>query len=609
MLDQPDGGLGLGGVEAKPGPQLAGDASAGDGMVLVAPLGNVVDQRRDIERAAIVDGADDLARNGVLGGEAAALDAGEKADGADQVLVNGEVVVHVELHHRDDAAEIRDEAAEHARLVHLAQHAFGIARIGQEPQEQAIGRRVRAQLVVDQADIRADLPQHFRRERRLMLVGEGEQAKEVDRILGEGILVNGGDAAVLDAEIRGAPELGAAAPAEGGEQRVERGKRLQLLQLERRADDAGQLADFLRHQEIVTHEALDRAQAGMAAIVEPLGHGLLQLEGETLLGPPGEKMQLAAHGPQEALAAAEAAIFVRGEDPGFDELFFRLVGIEVLGEPMQRVQIAQTALAVLDVGLDEIARGAGTRMARILLGKLRLDEGPGVALKHILAEAAPELVKQGAVAEDQPRIEQRGADGHVGEAPADALVDIAGGVADLEAEVPQHIEHVFGDALAPGGLLVGEQEQKIDVGARREKAAAVAALGHDRHAFRRRGVLRGVDVRGREVVGEGDQGILEGGEALGAFPPVAVLLELALGRGAGIGDKGAHALDQRGAKRRGLPGMDPRKLGGLAPEEIEVEIGRAFGGGLIHGGSPKFSTFKLGTWAAQDAPARSALRR
>ena len=94
------------------------------------------------------------------------------------MLVHGEVVIHVEGHHRDDAPEIRDEAPEHARLVHLAQHAFGIARIGQQLEEQAIGRRVFTQLVVDQADVGADLPQHFRRERCLVLVGEGEQADD-----------------------------------------------------------------------------------------------------------------------------------------------------------------------------------------------------------------------------------------------------------------------------------------------------------------------------------------------------------------------------------------------------------------------------------------------
>ena len=48
----------------------------------------------------------------------------------------------------------------------------------------------------------------------------------------------------------------------------------------------------------------------MAAIAEPLGHHLLHVEAEPLLGPVGQEMQMAAHRPQEALAAAEAPIFV-----------------------------------------------------------------------------------------------------------------------------------------------------------------------------------------------------------------------------------------------------------------------------------------------------------
>ena len=46
---------------------------------------------------------------------------------------------------------------------------------------------------------------------------------------------------------------------------------------------------------------------GMPAIAEPLGHQRLHVEAQALLGPAGEEMQLAAHRPEEALAAAEAA--------------------------------------------------------------------------------------------------------------------------------------------------------------------------------------------------------------------------------------------------------------------------------------------------------------
>jgi hypothetical protein len=61
----------------------------------------------------------------------------------------------------------------------------------------------------------------------------------------------------------------------------------------------------------------------------------------------------------------------------------------MLGEPMQRMQIAERALAVLDVRLDLIARGP--HMARVSLGELRFDEGAGMALEHVFAEAALKL--------------------------------------------------------------------------------------------------------------------------------------------------------------------------------------------------------------------------
>ena len=44
---------------------------------------------------------------------------------------------------------------------------------------------------------------------------------------------------------------------------------------------------------------------------------------------------------------------------------------------------------------------------------------------------------------------------------------------------------IFGDLLAPGRLLVGQDEQQIDVGAGRQRAAAIAADGDERDALRR----------------------------------------------------------------------------------------------------------------------------
>ena len=151
-------------------------------------------------------------------------------------------------------------------------------------------------------------------------------------------------------------------------------------------------------------------------------------------------------------------------------------------------------------------------------------------------------------------------------AEAHALIDIARGVADLEAEIPEQVEHVFGDALAPGGLLVGKQEQKVDVGPRREQSASIAALRDDGHALRGRRVLDAIDVFGGEIVSELDQRVLEGRETGGARAPVAIFFELAPGRGVSAFDQLTHALDQGRAQLRILPGMDSRKLGSLVPQ-------------------------------------------
>ena len=128
-----------------------------------------------------------------------------------------------------------------------------------------------------------------------------------------------------------------------------------------------------------------------------------------------------------------------------------------------------------------------------------MNSRPG-ALDHLGVEAGDQLVVERSVAPDEARLEHRGADGHVGARQADAFVDRARGVADLQAEVPEQIEDELDDALAPGRLLVGQQEQEIDVGAGRQRAAAIAADGDHRHALGGARFRRRVDVVGGEAV-------------------------------------------------------------------------------------------------------------
>jgi hypothetical protein len=107
MLHEPCRRVGFRRIEAEARSELASDGGAGDRVVLRPPLGDVVQEHRHVERAAVAERAHDAVRQRVLVAEAAGLDFRQHADGADEVLVHRVVVVHVELHHRDDAAEIR----------------------------------------------------------------------------------------------------------------------------------------------------------------------------------------------------------------------------------------------------------------------------------------------------------------------------------------------------------------------------------------------------------------------------------------------------------------------------------------------------------------------
>src|ERR671913_1759829 len=114
-------------------------------------------------------------------------------------------------------------------------------------------------------------------------------------------------------------------------------------------------------------------------------------------------------------------------------------------------------------------------MALVALGELSLDEVAAIASQEFLGEPLDQLVEQFAIAPNVARLEQRGADGLVALAVAQALIDGACGVADLEAQVPQQVEHELDQLLAAWRLLVRPQEQQIDVRQRRQLAAAVAA--------------------------------------------------------------------------------------------------------------------------------------
>ena len=433
-----------------------------------------------------------MVTTGASSGERALLDAGDHPDRADEVLVDRVDVVHVVLHLRDDAGELGDEAPEEPGLVHPPERRLGVFPRGQDVEEQRVGPRVLPQPGADPRQIAGDQLQRARVDVELARLGDAEQVDRLARFAGERAVIGDVEPSPLDAELVDRP----APQAEAGQVPP---RLAPVLRLEGGAEDPRQVADILGGQEVVLHEALHPARARPVGVAEPVGDLGLEVEGEAFLGAAGEVMERTAHRPQEALGLGEALIFLRRQHAVRDELGYPLDPVQILADPEQGMEVAQPPLALLHVGLEEVARAAGAGMAGIPLGEFRLDEFETRARLDLVAEAPLELGERFRSAPQEAALEQAGAHGHVVARAAQAVVHRARGVADLQAEVPQRVQQKLGELFGDRGALVGQQEQQVDVRIRRELAAPVTADGGERQALASRRVGQRVQAAGGEV--------------------------------------------------------------------------------------------------------------
>ena len=103
---------------------------------------------------------------------------------------------------------------------------------------------------------------------------------------------------------------------------------------------------------------------------------------------------------------------------------------------MQEVQIAQRAPPLLHIRLDQKGAVAVAAMARRALGLLDADEVRRAQFGTLQAEASTEFGEQRFLADQATGIEQRRANGCVVARLGQAFVDRAGGVPDLEPQIP-----------------------------------------------------------------------------------------------------------------------------------------------------------------------------
>src|SRR4029079_7349834 len=132
---------------------------------------------------------------------AAALNLGEHADTAQEMLVHCVVVIHVELHHGDDLPEGRNETSEHACLVHPPQYSLRIVLGCQDFQKEPVGFLVLAQFCVDQFEGAGDRTHAIGVEGQIVLLRQVENTDQVDRIALESVRLSKEDAVLVDDEV------------------------------------------------------------------------------------------------------------------------------------------------------------------------------------------------------------------------------------------------------------------------------------------------------------------------------------------------------------------------------------------------------------------------
>ena len=203
----------------------------------------------------------------------------------------------------------------------------------------------------------------------------------------------------------------------------------------------------------------------------------LQVEGQAVLGAAGEVVKVAAHRPQEAARAQEA--------------HQRLAGEQALADQLARIVARRGGSGAIH---SSVCRSRRPPLPSLMLGSSMKRESPmrwwrwsrSASLASAKAAARARrrcrarssccsCANSAGRAPEQPRFEQRRPDGQIALGELDGLAHRADRLADLQAQIPQLVEQELRDLLDVRRALVGAEEQEVDVGARRQLLAAVAA--------------------------------------------------------------------------------------------------------------------------------------
>ena len=145
----------------------------------------------------------------------------------------------------------------------------------------------------------------------------------------------------------------------------------------------------------------------------------------------------------------------------------------VARQPIKRLQIAQCAAPFLHMGFHHVRAIAIAPMAFLLFGEFCFKKGfqPDACARG--AKCLIKARKDGGIARDQPRIQQRRHHRGVALGFLQAFAARPGRMPNLQPHIPEQIEHEFNRLPAPRAHAVIGQEKQINIGKWRQHTAAI----------------------------------------------------------------------------------------------------------------------------------------
>ena len=494
------------------------------GVVAPTPFGDVVEQGGHVEDPGLVPASGQLGAKRIFVGVFGDEETPHIAHHHEDVLVHGVDMEQVVLHLPHDMAEHPEIPPQHRGFVHQPQGVRDALGLLQHAQEHGPVGRVRAECSVHH---RTGIEQRAQRAGRKALdpqrglvdqkgfqdgmglldvqivVGHLEHAALVEKALVERASPVHADLVVgqplLDVEQQNLIQLG-------------HGLGRPVIALHQHFARPADAFGGRRRWRVVGSVARghhQRRRVGFEA--KGLGHRRLQVEHQPVFAPASQQMQARADLAQQGLVGLDLSSFQGRGQAGAGQLVPAVAQARGFGDPQNHLEVAHATGRLLAVGLQRVGRVFELVVALAHLQRLGHKKRLGI---HGLVQGVHKLIEQGLVAPDQPRFQQRSLHGDVLGRFRQAFGRGANAGADLQTHVPAPADKGFQPGLERLVLLglhaVGHEHQHIDIGERKQLAAAITAHRQQR----------------------------VGGLEAGALPQLAQRL---VGEAGQLGQRGAHA--------------------------------------------------------------------